>query len=183
MNDDRLPLPALCGAATYSNGGDLLDANAAMREILDGPAVKTAGIRDLLPREWVCRAVLTTAENCVEYCVATQTVHGGRLDLIAMPVPDGEAVTVLASSRKPVGVDPALVARLYKMSMAPAACASLLCDGLTVEEVAARRGVAWETARKQIKEATRAIGVQSQRELVRVILTGPAAAVAAMGSR
>lgn len=66
---------------------------------------------------------------------------------------------------------------LYGLSPAEAALAASLCEGKAPQMIAEERGVTIETVRGQIKQILLKTDTHRQVELVRKILTGPAAAL------
>jgi len=71
----------------------------------------------------------------------------------------GEELWVISTPLAP-GRDVAL-------SSAEGAVLTLLCDGLSYREIAARRGVSPSTISNQVQSLFRKLGVHSRRELVR----------------
>lgn len=62
--------------------------------------------------------------------------------------------------------------KLYGLTQAEVELVELLCDGWSLEEAAARRGVTLNTARSQLKQIFFKTGTSRQSELVRLVLTG-----------
>jgi DNA-binding CsgD family transcriptional regulator len=68
--------------------------------------------------------------------------------------------------------DVAIIRTLFGFTRAEAEDAHLLCEGLSVDEVAERRGVKPTTVRSQIKSAFSKTGAKRQSDLVRIVLGG-----------
>ena len=84
------------------------------------------------------------------------------------------AALVLLSDpeREPPRLDDVL-GRLYGLTRTETEVAFLVLEGARAEDVAQRRGTSLNTARTHIKRVLGKVGVQSQVELVRVLLAGP----------
>jgi DNA-binding CsgD family transcriptional regulator len=67
----------------------------------------------------------------------------------------------------------ALLGALFGLTAAEADVAAALVGGVTVEEVAQRRGVGFETVRSQVKIMLRKVGAQNLRDLERIIAALP----------
>jgi pimeloyl-ACP methyl ester carboxylesterase/DNA-binding CsgD family transcriptional regulator len=65
----------------------------------------------------------------------------------------------------------AMMAADFRLTAAELTTIRLLVEGLSVQEIAERRGLALETARKQLKTAMAKTGTRSQTELLRLSLT------------
>jgi DNA-binding CsgD family transcriptional regulator len=76
---------------------------------------------------------------------------------------------------------PELVARLYGLTPAQARLACALASGDTVETYAETAGITIATARWTLKQVQARTGTDRQSELVRLLLTGPAALLPAVG--
>jgi DNA-binding CsgD family transcriptional regulator len=77
-----------------------------------------------------------------------------------------------ATPNRPVPSE--LLMRLYSLTRAEAELVALLCDGLTLEGAAERRGVTVNTARWQLKQVFSKTGARSQSALIRLVLSGTA---------
>ena len=64
--------------------------------------------------------------------------------------------------------------KLYALTQAEVELVELLCDGWSLEEAAAHRGVTMNTARSQLKQIFFKTGTSRQSELVRLVLAGVA---------
>lgn len=64
---------------------------------------------------------------------------------------------------------------LHGLTSAEARVAAALCDGDSLVEVARRLAIAHETARQHLKRIVEKTGCRRQSDLVRILLTGPAA--------
>jgi DNA-binding CsgD family transcriptional regulator len=68
--------------------------------------------------------------------------------------------------------DPEVLASLYSLTNSEAELVRLLADGLSLEEVATKRGVSMNTARSHLKHVFAKTGTSRQGELVRLIIAG-----------
>ena len=66
----------------------------------------------------------------------------------------------------------ARVACLYHLTLAESELTELLCEGKTLDEAAAARGVTPHTARSQLRRVFAKTGTSRQTDLVRLVLTG-----------
>jgi DNA-binding CsgD family transcriptional regulator/PAS domain-containing protein len=87
-------------------------------------------------------------------------------------LPDASAVIFFAAPIWKQASALASIRALYGFTHAEAEIAQLLCQGLSLEEVAERRGVKLSTARSQLKSAFAKTGAKRQGDLVRIILGG-----------
>jgi DNA-binding CsgD family transcriptional regulator len=62
--------------------------------------------------------------------------------------------------------------KLYALTQAEVELVELLCDGWSLEEASAQRGVTMNTARSQLKQIFFKTGTSRQSELVRLVLAG-----------
>jgi DNA-binding CsgD family transcriptional regulator len=62
--------------------------------------------------------------------------------------------------------------KLYALTHAEVELVELLCDGWSLEEASAQRGVTMNTARSQLKQIFFKTGTSRQSELVRLVLAG-----------
>lgn len=79
------------------------------------------------------------------------------------------SLIALCSPRNSLDLDPAVVAKLFGLTMAEANLTTHLVSGMTVKEFAAHRGIAEGTARMQLKSALAKAGVGRQVDLVRQV--------------
>jgi DNA-binding CsgD family transcriptional regulator/PAS domain-containing protein len=98
------------------------------------------------------------------------------------PGPDSESVFGAASAVVLIG-DPearleapeGVAARLYGLTPSEARVAIAVASGESLEDYAAGRGIHVSTARSQMKQVLAKTGARRQADLVRLLLTGPAA--------
>ncbi|ACR14653.1 transcriptional regulator, LuxR family [Teredinibacter turnerae T7901] len=67
-------------------------------------------------------------------------------------------------------ISPRLILSWTDMTVAEAGVAALLCEGLTLPDIAARRGVSLGTVRQQVKAAIQKAGCRSQAQLIARLL-------------
>lgn len=98
-----------------------------------------------------------------------------RVRSFALASPSPAAVVFIGDpERKVEGIGPEL-RRLYGLTRAEAAVASLLLEGLRTDQLAARLGITLLTARTHVKRVLSKVDARTQADLVRVLLSGPAA--------
>jgi len=109
---------------------------------------------------------------------------GGKrpLTILAAPVePDGnpdatqKTLLYIGDPDYPLTFSAKRIAKLYGLSRAESRVAALLASGYRLEQTAEILGVAYETARKHLKGIFGKMGCYRQAELVRILVTGPAA--------
>ena len=70
-------------------------------------------------------------------------------------------------------IDADKLANVYMLTPAEAQVAIAIANGINTEEIASMNDVAISTIRSQLKAIYRKIGISSQAELVKILLTGP----------
>ncbi len=70
-------------------------------------------------------------------------------------------------------IDPAVIGKVFQLTPAEAEVATGLAEGLSIEEIAAARGVTLETVRAQIRSVYGKTDVRSRADLVRMLLEMP----------
>src|SRR5690606_25293921 len=70
-------------------------------------------------------------------------------------------------------IDPAVIGEVFQLTRAEAEVATGLAEGLSLEEIAAARGVTLETVRAQIRSIYGKADVRSRADLVRTLLEMP----------
>ena len=114
-------------------------------------------------------------------CALSAPRSSDRAPLSVLVVPVGGrqgqqgVVIFLAAPEEPVDIDPAVLSRLYGLTAAESRLVLGLLRGQRLEALAAEGGVSVHTVRSQLKAVFRKTGVSRQAELVKLILTGPAA--------
>lgn len=113
--------------------------------------------------------------------LVTVDAEGGQLPIFIRPLvgasrdstsPNASAVIffpVATRKRAPVIAG---IRTLYGFTRAEAEITQLLCEGLSLEEIAERRGVKLSTARSQLKSAFAKTGAKRQGDLVRIVVVG-----------
>jgi DNA-binding CsgD family transcriptional regulator len=84
------------------------------------------------------------------------------------------AAVFLYPADRAISLCASTMARLYGFSRAESAVANTLVRGLSPREIAAERGVSFNTVRTQVAAMLRKSGCATQSDLVRTLLTGPA---------
>lgn len=70
-------------------------------------------------------------------------------------------------------IDPAVIGEVFQLTRAEAEVATGLAEGMSIEEIAAARGVTLETVRAQIRAVYGKADVRSRADLVRMLLEMP----------
>jgi DNA-binding CsgD family transcriptional regulator/PAS domain-containing protein len=111
----------------------------------------------------------------------TANPDGGQLPLLIGPLlraptdstrSEASSVVFISALGRNRDSDVAIIRTLFGFTRAEAEDAHLLCEGLSVDEVAERRGVKPTTVRSQIKSAFSKTGAKRQSDLVRIVLGG-----------
>lgn len=94
----------------------------------------------------------------------------------ATPAHDGSglAILLLHETAQRRQIDPAVIGEVFQLTPAEAEVATGLAEGLSIEEIAAARGVTLETVRAQIRSVYGKTDVRSRADLVRMLLGIPA---------
>lgn len=186
-----------------AQGGPLF-ANAAARRIGragDGLELGPEGLRAARPDEQrrleraIAAARLTASGEAPEgeAIVVVSRPSGTRgYPVLVKPVADGPgreglglagaaALVLIGDPAARFDPSPEPVARLYGLTPAQARLACALASGDTVETYAESAGVTIATARWTLKQVQARTGTDRQSELVRLLLTGPAALLATGG--
>lgn len=142
--------------------GELLDELALDRPIDDGAAGSVSGVGG-------------------RRFMRIEDAGGGSIGVFIMPMrpqatqgafgQQGLAMVAIHDPASRPDIDPEIVAEAFGLTPAEAEVAVLLTNGLTAEQVAARKFVGLTTVRSQIKSLFAKIGTNRQADLVR-ILTG-----------
>lgn len=108
----------------------------------------------------------------------TGSDEGLSLSVLVSPVgTPGESGSALflSSVEEDAPVSAPVLSRLYGLTTAEAGIVVGLVSGLTPNEIAEVKGTSANTVRTQLKQAFQKTGVKRQAELVKLVLTGPAA--------
>jgi DNA-binding NarL/FixJ family response regulator len=87
----------------------------------------------------------------------------------------GGAAIFISDPEDAVEISPDVLSRLYGLTNAEARVVKALCEGMTLETVAEELGVKVNTVRHQLKQIFRKTETTRQPELIKLVLTGPAA--------
>ncbi len=82
------------------------------------------------------------------------------------------AAIFLSETSRPIEIDPRRLEKLYNITLCEARVASLLVQGLNLNNAATYLGVSLNTVRSQLKSVFSKTGCDRQLELVRTILSG-----------
>lgn len=192
------------GIVVIDGEGAVLHANPAARAALEGSPGPTPGPEE--SEERAGRAPLRGVQSLLAaacrggrlesvQAINVETAPGRRLHLLAVPLeraapadpPTARVPAALLLLHRPEacrleGCEP-LLRDLYRLTPAEARVARGLADGLNVDEVAAHLGLSRHTVRTHLKHALAKTGTRSQRELVRVILSGPLSLLGSLAAR
>ncbi len=91
------------------------------------------------------------------------------------PNRQGGAAIFISDPEDSLDISPDVLSRLYELTTAEARVLKGLCQGNRVETLAEDLNVTVHTVRHQLKQVFRKTGTQRQSELIKLILTGPAA--------
>jgi PAS domain S-box-containing protein len=181
---DRLPVGVILTTARSK----VLRANAEAHRILernealnDGPdglcAAKPRVSRRL--RELIARA----ADDPAMACEAIQLPQSERVPLAAVVSrfrglaaegsSGGVAMVIVSDGLGRLSGNVQAVESMYGLTPSESSIAVQLAHGLSLKEVAEKRGIRIGTARTHLKRALEKTGTHRQSELVRLLLTGP----------
>ncbi len=100
--------------------------------------------------------------------------------VLALPNPDGaahgagvSAAVFILNPDQPIGPNQGTLRRLYGLTKSEARLASLVAQGMRLDEATESMGVALSTGRTHLKRIFSKTGTQRQAELVRLLLSGP----------
>ena len=86
-----------------------------------------------------------------------------------------QAMLFIGDPEKPMEFDQRRLRQLYGLSRAEARVVALLAQGYKLDATAENLGLVYETVRKHLKQVFDKTGCDRQAELVRLLVTGPAA--------
>jgi len=98
--------------------------------------------------------------------VGGSAVGGGR---------SGGAAIFISDPEDSVEISPEILSRLYDLTNAEARILNGLCQGKRLETLAEDLTVTVNTIRHHLKQVFRKTGTKRQSELIKLVLTGPAA--------
>jgi DNA-binding CsgD family transcriptional regulator len=183
------------GVVFLDGKGKVLFHNARTRELLDqadGLRLLPDGLSAANPseaatlRRLIAQACQTGTGRAAAAGGALQVTHpSGRRPLTVLVAPFRSPAFALATERPAAVVfigDPDrklegigdVLRRLHHLTPAETSVATLLVEGRHTGEVAELLGISLFTARTHVKRVLAKVGVRSQTELVRVLLSGPA---------
>lgn len=87
----------------------------------------------------------------------------------------GGAAIFISDPEEAVEISTEVLCRLYGLTSAEARVVKALCEGMTLEAFADESGVKVNTVRHQLKQIFRKTDTTRQPELIKLVLTGPAA--------
>jgi len=184
---DRLPF----GVLLLSDDLTVVEASASARATLAAnDSVHAQGGRLGFRRSTDAQAFARTlaanpadAAGSEGVVVVRRLTEPGDVTLLTMPLeaaPDEwtrprarHLVLVFDSVRTPPPSQ-VLLQRTYGLTASEARLAASLATGLSLAEIAERRGLSVQTLRSQLKSVFGKTGISAQTQLVRLVLTGPA---------
>lgn len=145
------------------------DDEARLRLAVRPPGAGAASARDDKPASAVVRVIGSGFINPV------MVLATGLPPTTDPPAPDEPRLSMLllhetAHRRQ---IDPAVIGEVFQLTRAEAEVATGLAEGLSIEEIAAARGVTLETVRAQIRSIYGKADVRSRADLVRTLLEMP----------
>ena len=117
--------------------------------------------------------------DTAQQMISVPRTVGRPLGLLAArlgpPHPDAAFLILISDPDVPIQLDPDALRRLYRLTPAEARLCAALADDGTLKSYATAEGVSLETVRSQLKQAMVKTGTHKQAQLVRLLVTGPAA--------
>jgi DNA-binding CsgD family transcriptional regulator len=187
---DRLPT----GVALLDEGRRIGRMNAAAQRLIaarDGLTSEGGVLRAWKVEETAAlQALVSTAAAWIAGDEPTGTLLVSRpsgeraLHVFVSPLPlasgppgrwPGEVAVFMIDPAEKPNPAPSILQRVYGLTPAEAKLAARLLTGKSVEEAARELGVAESTARTQLKSLFTKLDVRRQSDLVRLLLSGPAA--------
>ena len=89
--------------------------------------------------------------------------------------PDPDFLVLVSDPDAPLALQPEALRRLYRLTPAESRLCAALANGDTLKSYAEAEGVSLETVRSQLKQAMVKTSTHKQAQLVRLLVTGPAA--------
>lgn len=190
---DAVPL----GVAFVDAAGEITAANRIARQIIESENVRAY-------QETIRRSEATARTPRLRRAVADamsdlQDAGGEVLSAFAVPRRPGlrpltcllapvgasadgvdiadrpQAMLFIGDPEKPMDIDQRRLRQLYGLSRAEARVVALLAQGYKLDATAENLGLVYETVRKHLKQVFDKTGCDRQAELVRLLVTGPAA--------
>ncbi|SLN28272.1 helix-turn-helix transcriptional regulator [Oceanibacterium hippocampi] len=182
---DRLPL----GIVIIDRMRRVRLANERARALLDASTGLT------IDRDGICRASHAADRHAFDQLVRA-TLDGvadaelgctiglqrhrteGAISALVAPLherAEGGAVIFLADPSAPPSLSTDALARLHGLTPAEARLTALLANGATLETIAGDLGLSQHTVRSQLRQIFRKTDTNRQAELIKLVLTGPAA--------
>jgi DNA-binding CsgD family transcriptional regulator len=182
---DLLPIAFL---VLDGNGRTLVANRAARRAMQKDRIVRGVDhVLSLQPRlhNKALREMIAPTGDSVERAPAALTVprpSGKPLSILVVPINSGEpndsmlpgSLVFLGDPELPVEPDQGLLAKLFGFTPAESKVASLVMQGNTVEEVAAKLHISPHTTRNHLKRLFSKTNTKRQGELVHMLLSSPA---------
>ncbi len=174
------------GVILAGTGGRVLAANRPAQEVfslMDGLEFSREFLRTALPQETSALRNSIAAGGAPAFLSLSRPSGKRPFSVLVRSLSPGRTVS---SSDRPVAVvfvsdpdrhldvDPVTVAKMYALTPAEAAVASLIGAGRPVREAANRLGVQTNTVRIHLKQVYAKTGARSQSALVYLIMLGPA---------
>ena len=100
---------------------------------------------------------------------------GVLVSRIGRAAPDTMFLVLISDPDAPTQLEPGALQRLYRLTPAESRLCAALASGATLKAYAQAEGVSHETVRSQLKQAMVKTDTHKQAQLVRLLVTGPAA--------
>lgn len=186
----------LVGAVVMDGRGVVIHANAAARRIIrrrDGLTISNGRLRAASRAD--DRALCNAIAAAIDTTRRAGLGGGGALSVARpsgerswsvlvcagpgrasdSPLRSASAIVLIGDPGRRMESDPERVGRLYGLTRAQSRLASAIASGESIESYAERCGITQSTARWTLKQVLARTGATRQADLVRLLLTGPAA--------
>jgi len=193
----------MTGVVLLGANGQVLTANASARRITrsrDGLRIAGGRLRadapaeDALLQKAIREAIAISEQRDAEGAAALTVSRSARARPYAVVVSPGaraaepsagriaSAIVLIGDPDSSLAAAEAIAMQVYGLTPSEARLACAVASGESLESYAAARGIKVSTARWTMKQALAKAGAQRQADLVRILLTGPAA-LATRGGR
>ncbi len=124
-------------------------------------------------------ATLMADATLKEQIISVPRVEGRPYGLMVArldgDLPEPGFMLLVSDPEAPTRIDPDALRRLYRLTPAESRLCTALANGKTLKTYAQSEGVSLETVRSQLKQAMVKTDTHKQAQLVRLLVTGPAA--------
>lgn len=161
---------------------DLLASSVLLRAMGSGPGRRLAATAHAdqlrLQQEIQAAALMPDSSRYLAIGQGSGRLHVALQASSAMAAaPDGSVLLVISSAGEAAAVSASAIARLFGLTQAESRLAAALAAGCSLEQYAGQQGVSAGTVRCQVKQVFAKTGTARQSELVRLVLSSPAAQV------